>query len=76
MEFKDTYGDYAVIERQIKAAHAERAMVVGTLLAEGGLALVNGIRRITQGFGTGLAAERDRRAVEADAFLRRSVPRY
>lgn len=76
MQIKDTYADYAVIERQIKAAHAERAMVVGTLLAEGGVALINGIRRITGGFSSGLAAERDRRAIEADAFLRRSVPRY
>lgn len=76
MEFKDTYKDYAVIERQIRKARAERAMVVGTLFAEGGLALINGVRRITDAFSRGLDAERDRRAVESDAFLRRSVPRY
>ncbi len=76
MEFKDTYGDYAAIEQQIKAAHVERAMVVGTLLAEGGAALAHGLQRLADAFTSGTAAERDRRAVEADAFLRRSVPRY
>lgn len=76
MDFKDTYSDYAVIEKQIRQARIERSVVVGTLFAEGGVALVNAVRRITEGFTRGLDAQRASRSIEADAFLRRSVPRY
>ena len=76
MDFKKDYPEYAVIERQIRDARVERAAMVGTLLAEGGLALTRAVQRIAAGFGNGLNAERDRRAIEADTFLRRQVPRY
>ena len=76
VDFKNDYPEYAVIERQIRNARVERAAMVGTLFAQGGLALAHAVQRIAAGFGNGLNAERDRRAIEADAFLRRQVPRY
>jgi hypothetical protein len=76
MDFRTDYPEYAVIEHQIRAARAERAAVVGTLFANAALAIMNGAKRLSAGLARGLDAERDRRAVEADAFLRRSVPRY
>lgn len=76
MDFKNDYPQYAAIERQIRNARVERAAVVGTLLAQGGVALARAVQRIAASFGRGLDAERDRRAIEADSFLRRQVPRY
>ena len=75
MDFKTNYPEFAVIERQIRAARAERAAMVGTLFAEGGVALGRAVKRLANAFSRGLDAERDRRAIEADSFLRRSVPR-
>jgi hypothetical protein len=76
MDFKTEYPEFAVIERQIRLARAERAAALGSLLASGVLASGRGLKRLAQVFSRQVDAERDRRAVEADSFLRRSVPRY
>ena len=76
MDFRTNYPDYAVIEEQIRRARVERAVVVSQYLVNAGDAIVRGIKRLATGLGRGLEAERDRRAVESDAFLKRSVPRY
>jgi len=76
MNFKDKYPDFAAIEAHIRRARAERAVAIATMLTGAIMAIVNGMKRLGSATGKGLAAERDRRAVESDAFLKRSVPRY
>jgi hypothetical protein len=76
MDFKNDYPEYASIERHIRRARIERAATIGTFFAQASVAILRGGKRIADTFGRGLDAERDRRAVEADAFLRRSVPRH
>jgi hypothetical protein len=76
MSFKDKYPDFAAIEGHIRRARAERAVAIATMLTNAIMGVVNGVKRLGSATGKGLAAERDRRAVESDAFLKRSVPRY
>lgn len=76
MSFKDKYPDFAAIEGHIRRAQAERSVAIATFLAEVIMATVNGVKRVATGFDKNLAAERDRRAIQSDAFLKRSVPRY
>ena len=76
MDFKKDYPEYAVIESQIRHARIERSVVVSHALLAAGVSIVRGLRKLASSLGNGIEAERDRRAVEADAFLKRSVPRY
>lgn len=76
MSFKTEYPDYATIEAHIHRARAERAVAVAALVSDAILAARNGLQRFAAFAGAQLAAERDRRAIEADAFLKRSVPKY
>lgn len=76
MNFKNDYPDYAVIESHIRRARVERAVAVAHAMVSVVDAIVRGAKRLAGAFGRGLEAERDRRAVESDAFLKRSVPRY
>jgi len=76
MSFKNNYPDFAAIEGHIRHARAERAVAIASFLADAILGTVRGIKRLAFATGTGIAAERDRRAIESDAFLKRSVPKY
>ncbi len=76
MNFKDQYPDFASIEHHIRRAHAERAVAIAAMLSSLIAKVGKGLKRLVDATGSGLAAERDRRAIEADAFLKRSVPRY
>jgi hypothetical protein len=76
MNFKDTYPDFAAIEGHVKSARVERSLAVAQVLAHLVLSIGRGLRNLSESMGKGLAAERDRRAVEADSFLKRSVPKY
>lgn len=76
MDFKTKYPDFAAVEKHIHRAHAERSVylahvIVGLIEAAG-----RGFRKVADAMGTGLDAERERRMIESDAFLKRSVPRY
>lgn len=75
MNFKEKYPDYAAIENHIRNARAERSLHIAVALSELVMTVVRGIRRIGLG-GSSLPFERDRQAIAADAFLKRSVPRY
>jgi hypothetical protein len=71
------FPQYEEIDARIREARLERSVYVAEMVSN----LVLRAGRALKGFGArfaeGLAAENDRRAVEADAFLRRSVgPRY
>ena len=76
MKFKDQYPDFAAIEKHIRRAHAERSVAIAAFLSDVVVTTVRGLKRLATAVGGGLAAERDRRAIEADAFLKRSVPKY
>lgn len=76
MDFKNDYPEYAAIEEHIRRARIERSVAVSKALVWAGEAVIDGLKRLTQSLGRNLGAERDRRAIESDAFLKRSVPRY
>jgi hypothetical protein len=76
MNFKEQYPDFAAIEGQIHAARAERALHISQVIVAAIESAVRGVKTLGGSMGRGFAAERQHRAVEADAFLRRSVPKY
>lgn len=76
MSFKNNYPDFAAIEGHIRNARAERAVAIASFLSDAILATVRGLKRVAVATGSGISAERDRRAIESDAFLKRSVPKY
>lgn len=75
MDFKDKYPDFVAIEAHIKRAHAERSLAVAQFFANSLFSIGRGLRKLGDSMGKGLAIERDRRAVEADSFLKRWVPK-
>ena len=68
--------DFSTIEAHIRRARIERSVAVSQLVIAAGESIGRGLRRLAGAFQRGLEVERDRRAIEADAFLKRSVPRY
>lgn len=76
MDFAKTYPEYAAIESHIRAARIERSVAVAGYVVQLTEAITRGLKGLAHSFRRGLEAERDRRAIEADAFLKRSVPRY
>ena len=76
MTFKDKYPDFGAIEIHIRRARAERQVAIATAFANAIFGFCAGVKRLALKAGNGLAAERDRRAIESDAFLKRSVPKY
>lgn len=76
MNFKEKYPDFAAIENHIRAARVERAVYLSQVIVGAIEAVVNGLKRLGRVTARHVEAERDRRAIQADAFLKRSVPRY
>jgi hypothetical protein len=76
MDFRKDYPEFAAIESHIRRARIERSVAVSQALVAAGAGIVRGLKRLASSMGRGLEAERDRRAIESDAFLKRSVPRY
>ena len=76
MDFRNDYPEYAVIEEHIRRARAERSVVIAHMIANAIEAVIRGIRRFAADLGNGLQADWEKRAIEADGFLKRSVPRY
>lgn len=76
MKFKDKYPDFAAVEDKILAARAERAAFVAQAIVDGIGATLRGMNRLARFVGRNVTAEADRRAINADAFLKRSVPKY
>jgi hypothetical protein len=73
MDFKNAYPDFAAIEGHIHRARVERGVYLAHLIAGFVVAAAGGAKRLGEVMDRGLAAERDRRAIEADSFLKRSV---
>ena len=76
MDFKTTYPDFAPIEEYVHRAKLERSVYLGHLVADFIASVTHGLKKLADTMGGGLAADMDRRAIEADVFLKRSVPRY
>jgi hypothetical protein len=74
--FESQFPQYADIQDHIRHARLERSVHI----AEAFATLVHKAAVLLKGFAAsmsdGLAADNDRRAIEADVFLRRSVGRY
>lgn len=68
--------DFAAIESHIRRARIERSVALAASIAAIGEAIGRGLRRFADAMGRGLDVERERLAIEADSFLKRSVPRY
>ena len=75
MSRNEIHPDYTSIEEHIRNANLQRAAYLGHLIADGGVALGRSLKRIGAVMGRAYDVELDKRAIEADAFLRRSVPR-
>jgi hypothetical protein len=75
-EFESQFPHYAAVQGHIRRARLERSVH----LAEAFATLVHRAALLLKAFAgrmsEGLAADNDRRAIEADVFLRRSVGRY
>ena len=76
MDFKTEYPEFASVEEHVRRARAERAVAIAVWLSGAVVSAGKGLKRLLAAVDNGLAAERDRRAIEADAFLKRSVPRF
>ena len=76
MNFKEKYPDFAAIEGHIRAARVERAVYLSQVIVGAVQATIDGLKRLASVAARSVQAERDRRSVQADAFLKRSVPRY
>jgi hypothetical protein len=76
MNTPNKYPDFAAVESHIRRARIERSVAIAQILAGLLVKLGRGLKSLGATMGQGLAAERDRRAIEADSFLKRSVPKY
>ena len=76
MDIKNDYPEYASIEEHIRKANAERSVYIAHLLANGVERMVRGLRSVFLDLGSGLQADWEKRAIEADSFLKRAVARY
>jgi hypothetical protein len=70
------FPQYDAVEEHIRRARLERSVAIAELFAEIVVRIGRGLKVLGSRFSDGLAAENDRRAIEADVFLRRSVGRY
>jgi hypothetical protein len=75
MDFKTQYPDFASVEEHIRRARVERSVAVAHAFVTLWKAAERGFGRLARSVAQGLDAERDRRAIEADAFVRRWVPK-
>lgn len=76
MDFKSKYPEYAAIEPHIRRARAERSVAIAHYIAGLAERAIRGVRSFSGTLGKGLQAEHERRMIEADSFLKRSVPRF
>lgn len=76
MNFKEKYPDFAAIEGHIRAARLERAVYLSTAIIDVIQSVIGGLKRLGAFAARKVEAERDRRSIEGDALLKRSVPRY
>ena len=70
------FPQYDDVQDYIQRARLERSVFIGEAFASAVVAIARGLRTLGRQLAEGLDAEADRRAIEADVFLKRSVGRY
>jgi hypothetical protein len=73
MDFKTQYPEYADVQDLIHRARLERSVAIAHFIATGIAAVIDATRRLMATLSHGVEAEADRRAIEVDPFLRRSI---
>jgi len=73
MDFRTQYPDFAAVEEHIRRARAERSVAIAHAFIHTWEAAERGLKRLVGAISRGLDAEREQRAVEADAFVKRWV---
>jgi hypothetical protein len=73
MSFRTQYPDFATVEEHIRRARVERSVAIASMLSTLIVKAINGTKRLAEAASEGLAADRDNRAIEADAFVKRWV---
>ena len=76
MDFKDTPPELLPVAEHVRRAQALRSIYLAELIGSAVARVAGAMHRLAQPFHVGVASEEDRRAVEADPFLRRAVARY
>jgi hypothetical protein len=74
MDARTHYPEFLAVDEHIRRAQLQRSAHVAHLIALGVDRLAKAFAQASRTMGKGLAAERDRRAIEADAFLKGAVP--
>lgn len=73
MDAKTHYPEFISIEEHIRRAQLQRSAHIAHLIAVGIDRLAQRLRQAAHTMSAGPDAEMDRRAIEADVFLRRSI---
>jgi len=73
MEAKTHYPEFLSVEEHIRRAQLQRSAHIAHLIAVGLDRLARSLAQAARTMGRGVDAEMDRRAIEADAFLKRAV---
>jgi hypothetical protein len=73
-DFSNRYPEYASVEEHIRRAHLERSVAIAHMIAVAADKAIRGVERLVASLGDSLQAEHERRLIEADTFLRRSLP--
>ena len=73
MDAKTHYPEFISVEEHIRQAQLQRSAHVAHLIAVGLDRLAKRLRQAGITMSKGLDAEMDRRAIEADVFLRRAI---
>ena len=76
MNIKQKYPDFAAVEAHIRAARAERAVYLAAAIVDGIQITVRGLKRFGAALARGLRLHTERRTIESQAFLKRSLPKY
>ena len=73
MDAKTHYPEFISVEEHIRRAQLQRSAHVAHLIAVGVDKLARRLRQAATTMSHGLDAEMERRAIEADVFLRRAI---
>ena len=76
MSKRPIHPDFRDIEAHIRRARLERSVAMARMFADGADALGRGVSRVVGSVLGSFANARTARTIEADALLRRSVPRF
>jgi len=84
MDFRSQYPDFAEVEEHIRRAKLERSLAIAHFLVGIFDDVHRGLRRLAAVLGASLRragefadrGERDRLAIQADAFVKRWVPKH